>query len=91
MLVSGYYGLLRIGEMALTECGHFINYADVHVSCARQCILMVLRSSKTHSVAETPQIIKIYDSGGEVSASNRFKYCPYHIIYDFIALRSSIK
>ena len=42
-----------------------------------------------HNLADAPQLVKIVgvDSG---SRAGRFKYCPYHIIYNYLALRNKI-
>ena len=53
VLCLGYYGLLRVGEMALSP--HVIKAKDVHVGTNKEKILVLLFSSKTHSVADTPQ------------------------------------
>ena len=91
ILAAGYYGLLRIGEMTATECNHFIKYTDVHVSPQKQCMLFVLSSSKTHSECQQPQMVKIYGINGGAKTAGKYKYCPYHIIYDYLALWDKVR
>ena len=58
---------------------------------------MVLRSSKTHSKWEAPQLVKI--SGYDMNANNegfqnkneRFRYCPYQILSDYMDEREVIR
>ena len=64
MFVSAYYGLLRIGKIALGL--HVIKVTDVHVGVNKKKVLFVLRSSKTHVLGSKPQIVKII--------SNKHKY-----------------
>ena len=49
----GYYGLMRIGE--LTWSNHIIRAANVHIAWNKHKILLILYSSKTHSIANRPQ------------------------------------
>ena len=53
-----YYGLMRVGE--LTEGSHTLKAKDVHKTSAhdKQKIMIVLHSSKTHTIADPPQTIK---------------------------------
>ena len=32
LLVSGYYGLLRVGEITASESNHYARYSDVHIA-----------------------------------------------------------
>ena len=43
-----YYGLMRIGE--LTEGDHPIKAKDIHIGVNKDKILLVLYTSKTHSI-----------------------------------------
>ena len=58
IMVLGYYGLLRVGELT---CGaHTIKAKDVHVGKNKQKILLVLFTSKTHGLYTEPQQIRIW-------------------------------
>ena len=52
--LTGYYGLLRIGE--LTSGTHPILACDTHLGVNRDKIKLVLRSSETHGKGNNPQI-----------------------------------
>ena len=57
MMITGYYGLLRIGE--LTVSPHTIKAKDVHLATNKSKVLICLKTSKTHTKANKPQIIKM--------------------------------
>ena len=57
ILVTGYYGLMRVGE--LTKSPHVVLARNVHMGVNKNKILFVLLSSKTHSQGSHPQMIKI--------------------------------
>ena len=80
LILTGYYGLLRVGEMTLGT--HPILACNMQRSRNRQKFQMVLKTSKNHSVCNPLQRITIFSE----LESNRF-YCPYHIITDYIELR----
>ena len=54
---TAYFGLLRIGEVATGS--HPILVNDVHVGTNKNKILIILRTSKTHTEGCFPQSIKI--------------------------------
>ena len=86
----GYYGLLRIGEMVLSP--HTIKVTDVYNGGNKQKLMLILRSSKTHSEADRPQIIKIssYKNPNPLN-SNSKHFCPYKLLNQYIAKRSPYK
>ena len=57
MLATGYYGLLRVSEMAKGE--HPIFAEDIFIARHKLKIKIVLCSSKTHTRADLPQKITI--------------------------------
>ena len=57
MFTAAYYGLFRVGEIMLSE--HMVKAIDVHVDTNKNKLLFILRSSKTHTKGNHPQIIKI--------------------------------
>ena len=59
ILMIGYYGLLRVGEMTASECNHYVRCADVHIAPERRKILIILRLSKTYNIGNALQIINI--------------------------------
>ena len=80
MMLLGYYGLLRIGEM--TASSHVIKAKNVHISVNKNKLLLVLYSSKTHGKADRPQKIKIeanescYQECSKKSVSFAHSRCP---------------
>ena len=52
-----YHGLFRIGELAYSQ--HVIKARDVHITRNNKTMIVVLRSSKTHTLAMKPQKITI--------------------------------
>ena len=57
ILVSGYYGLLRVGE--LTKSPHVILAKNVPMGTIKSKILFIMNSSKTHDERNKPQMVKI--------------------------------
>ena len=93
ILVSGYYGLLHIGEMTATESNHYVRYSDVHIAPEKEKILFLLRTSKTHNLSNSPQLIKIsgLTSNSKPTLITKDKYCPYRIIHDFMQVRDRVR
>ena len=82
MMATAYQGLLRISEFALGE--HTIQIENVYVSDNRSRILIVLRSSKTHSTADRPQIIKINKLDQYPGTRTDARYSAFNLLYDYI-------
>ena len=82
MLVFGYYGLLRVGEMTLSE--HTIKAANVHIGSNKWKILIVLYTSKTHGLNNRPQKIKITTNSMQRKLS---VFCPFKIAIDYLNIR----
>ena len=57
MFMAGYYGLLRVGELA--KGPHVILAANTHIGVNKNKILFMLQMSKTHNKGSKPQRIKI--------------------------------
>ena len=87
--MTGYYGLLRIGEM--TASPHVIKACDVHLGKNKRKLMFVLHSSKTHTIAMKPQIIKISHqfatSNHKQKKTKSSTCCPYAIIRNYLDLR----
>ena len=82
MLILGYYGLLRIGE--LTKSNHVLKAKDIHVGINKQKILILLHTSKTHNTGSKPQEIKI--TSLNASARKRH-FCPFQIMRQYMKVR----
>ena len=76
VLLLGYYGMLRIGE--LTTGKHPILARDIHVADNKNKILLVLHSSKTHGKESRPQHVKIESLDRDIGwkPANTY-YCPF--------------
>ena len=69
----------------LTTGTHPIKACDVHFAKGnKKQIVIVLRSSKTHSEADEPQKITIR---GKVDANKDFKHCPFQALRIFLQMR----
>ena len=79
----GYYGLMRIGE--LTEGDHPIKAKDVHIAMNKNKILIVLYSSKTHSISNYPQQIKIE----ALVNRNKSFFCPFMAVRNYLQERGA--
>ena len=88
LLVSAYYGLLRVSE--LTYSPHAIKAIDVQIGVNKKKILFILRSSKTHSKDEFPQMVKIAATP-KSNCLNNEETCPFMIIGDFLARRGTAR
>ena len=53
VLALGYYGLLRVGELA--QGPHVIRMCDIHVGQNKNKILLLLYTSKTHGLEAPPR------------------------------------
>ena len=82
-----YYGLLHIGE--LTHSPHVLLACNVHVGTNKDKILLLLKSSKTHPKGDRSQLIKIAATPVNQTVSNNKdnKYCPFHLIKNYIKSR----
>ena len=57
LFITSYFGLCRIGE--LTSGTHPVLAPDVHIAGNKEKFKLVLRSSKTHTRSDKPQVIKV--------------------------------
>ena len=88
LFALGYYGLFRVGE--LTNSQHVIKAKDIHVGYNKEKMLVVLYSSKTHTIGMRPQKVKITSNKLEKSGSYMDRYfCPFKLLRDFSAMRGS--
>lgn len=77
--VMGYYGLMRISE--ISKGPHAVKAQDIVYGHNKRKLTLYLRSSKTHSISEKPQIIHIQ---GDKSLKD---CCPYSIMTHYTNLR----
>lgn len=84
MMVLGFYGMLRVGEMASGE--HPILARDVHLNQKLKKVQIILRTSKTHGLGDQPQYVKFDTHDSRVFLYNK-KFCPYQVVADFLDIR----
>ena len=80
-----YYGLLRAGELAVTEANHFVKAKDVYCDVESQKILLVLHTSKTHGLNNRPQTIEI--GMKTINKHESYNFSPFEIVNDYIETR----
>ena len=80
-----YYGLLRIGE--LTESPHTLKAKDIEIADNKDKIKLTLYSSKTHTVVNIPQEIKI-SAEEDTGRKNKF-FCPFKLIRSYMKARGN--
>ena len=93
MLCIGYYGLMRVGELA--DGPHVAKVCNVFVGQNKEKILIILYSSKTHGKESRPQEIKISSltEASKNTNSNLVKLnsnsiiCPFKAMQDYKDLR----
>ena len=86
MLLFGYYGLLRIGEIA--KGPHCIKAANVHVGQNKKKLLIILYSSKTHGAESRPQRIKITANDQYLTKFMKKRcFCPFSVTLTYLKLR----
>ena len=83
MFSTGYFGMMRIGEMA--SGSHPVKAKDIYVSKSKQKMKLYLYSSKTHGRETRPQTIRI--EGDDISAFENDYFNPYDILQDFLNIR----
>ena len=79
---TAYYGLFRVGE--ITWSPHNIKAIDVHIGENKNKILFILRSLKTHTLGDPPQMITISSSR---RARLQHHYCPFNLLRKFLEVR----
>ena len=87
VFLLGYYGLLRIGEMAKGD--HPILAKDVHIAQNKDKLLFILYTSKTHGIESIPQEIKITSNRNYNNIKKNF--CPFKTSREFLAIRGNYK
>ena len=105
MFSTAYFGLLRVGEITLSE--HIIKAVDVHIGTNKKKMMFILHSSKTHSKGVKPQTIKISELEGHMSHMksvtskskmprvisqqqvDHLSFCSFMLLTDYISVRKS--
>ena len=80
----GYYGMMRIGEMTLSDSEHYVRAKDVLISFNNDKIKLKLHTSKTHGRRSKPQEIRI--TRVEMTNVKRF-FCPFVLMRKYISYR----
>ena len=89
IFVSSYYGLLRVGEVA--QSPHSITVNNVQIGVNKMKLLFILKSSKTHSEADPPQMVKINSTPINRSTNTTAnRYCPYKLVDDYSTTRPHV-
>lgn len=84
MLVMGFYGMLRVGEMATGD--HPVLARDIHLNYRLKKVQIILRTSKTHGRGDQPQYVKFSGGDSRVYLYNR-KFCPFLVVKEFLESR----
>lgn len=86
MLVMGYFGMLRVGEMAKGD--HPVLARDVHLSHRLKKVQVILRTSKTHGLGDQPHYVKFDTHDSRAYLYNKH-FCPYEIVREYIDIRGA--
>ena len=90
MIVSAYYGMLRIGE--ITRSPHCLLATNTHIATNKKKILFILFSSKTHGKGQKPQMIKITSTLGKGNRNCTVMdgilecLCPFKMLKDYLQI-----
>ena len=80
---SAYRGMTKC------ESDHMVRFSDVHFGRNKQKVVIILRSSKTHSFNSAPQVVKI--TGVEQKPDKHFqdipKHCPVNLLLSYLDAR----
>ena len=88
LFTSAYFGLCRVGE--LTTGSHPILATDIHVGGNKNKFKLILRSSKTHTRGDKPQIIKVEsDPLSSQLQTRNDPLCPYTALKNYLKVRRS--
>ena len=85
-MITGYYGLLRVSELTISP--HTINAQDVHLATNKRKLLLCLKTSKTHTEANKPQIVKMGPKAEESEASHLHPaFCPCSVMVEYLNMQ----
>ena len=87
LVATAYFGLFRVGE--LTQSSHAVKVNDVHVGRNKRKLLLILRSSKTHTKGCKPQMVKISSTDKIETVARKIGpyLCPFTLLQQFIKVR----
>ena len=88
LLSLAYYGLFRIGELAMGD--HPVKANDVHIAQNKDKMMFVLYSSKTHSTANKPQRITITANRTD-KTKMKCAFCPFKMSREYLAIRGNYR
>ena len=86
LFALSYYGMMRVGEVTLSD--HVAKACNIHAAMNKDKLLIMLYSSKTHSVGMRPQSIKI--TSNNVEKADFYKnrnFCPFELVKRYIHMR----
>ena len=83
--MTAYFGLFRIGE--LTSSQHVLKARDVFIATNKLKLMFVLYTSKTHSLGDKPQIIKISATRAKHFVDPIQAICPFTSLRNYLAIR----
>ena len=82
LFALGYYGLLRAGELTLSQ--HVVKAANVHITQNKDKMLIIFYSSKTHGLESRPQKIRITATSDYRVKRN---FCPFQLVRAYLKSR----
>ena len=81
-----YYGLMRVSEVC--KSNHVMKAKDISAARDKEKILIVLYSSKTHTIGQRSQRTKITSNRVEKTGSYLTRhFCPFRLILTYIDWR----
>ena len=90
IILTGYHALFRVGE--LTSRDHPILLEGILLADNKRKFQIVLRTSKTHTKADYPQMVKISVNDKTIpSYSKQAAYCPYTASKKYFIQRRQIR
>ena len=86
LFCTTYFGLLRVSEVTKGE--HPVLARDVHIGTNKKKFLLILRTSKTHGLGTSPQMVKIPATNMSKGLKEKPKNmtnlpCPYKLLNDY--------
>ena len=86
LFALSYYGMMRVGEVTFSD--HVVKAKNVHSALNKDKMLIVLYSSKTHTLGMRPQKITITSNLEEKSGFYvRRNFCPFVLINNYMRAR----
>ena len=97
LFTAVYYRLFRVSK--LTSGLHPVLARDVHIADNKNKLMFILRHSKTHTLGDKPQIIKITSepkmtSNNQILHSKFTSYnqiCPFKILSNYLGVRRGFR